>query len=81
MATLSTTGITGLVALSGYDGMIYATGWLVGLGLLTCSNPTEPVARSIEEFDLRLESLRQQSHIPALSVAIAQNQRIAWSQG
>jgi CubicO group peptidase (beta-lactamase class C family) len=60
---------------------VIATGWLVGLGLLTCSNPTEPVARSIEEFDLRLESLRQQSHIPALSVAIAQNQRIAWSQG
>lgn len=60
---------------------VIAVAWLVGLGLLACSNPTEPVARSIEEFDRRLESLRQQAHIPAISVAIAQNQRIAWSKG
>ena len=60
---------------------VIATGWLVGLGLLGCSKPTEPVARSIEEFAQRVESLRQQSHIPAISVAIAQNQRIAWSKG
>jgi CubicO group peptidase (beta-lactamase class C family) len=54
---------------------------LVFPALLACSNPTEPVARSIEEFDQRLESLRQQAHIPAISVAIAENQRIAWSKG
>ncbi len=30
MSAASFLGITGLVALSGYDGMIYATGWLVG---------------------------------------------------
>ena len=50
-------------------------------GLLTCSSPTEPVARSLEEFDRRLESLRQDAHIPAISVAIAVDQRVAWSRG
>ena len=30
MSAASFLGITGLVALSGFDGMIYATGWLVG---------------------------------------------------
>jgi cation/acetate symporter len=30
MSAASFLGITGLVALSGYDGMIYATGWIVG---------------------------------------------------
>lgn len=30
MSAASFLGITGLVALKGYDGMIYATGWLVG---------------------------------------------------
>lgn len=55
--------------------------WLAASGLLNCSSPTEPVARSIEEFDRRLESLREQSHIPAISAAIAENQRIAWSRG
>lgn len=30
---------------------------------------------------MRLESLRQQAHIPAISVAISENQRIAWSKG
>jgi len=50
-------------------------------GVYACSEPTEPVAGSIDEFDGRLESLRQQAHIPAISVAIAENQRIAWSKG
>ena len=54
---------------------------LVCWGVYACSEPTEPVAQSIEEFDGRLESLRQQAHIPAISVAIAENQRIAWSKG
>ena len=54
---------------------------LVCSGVYACSEPTEPVAQSIEEFDGRLESLRQQAHIPAISVAIAENQRIAWSKG
>src|SRR5512140_2052388 len=30
MSAASFLGIAGLVALKGYDGMIYATGWLVG---------------------------------------------------
>ena len=30
MSAASFLGISGLVALRGYDGMIYATGWLVG---------------------------------------------------
>src|SRR5512139_3055523 len=30
MSAASFLGISGMVALSGYDGMIYATGWLVG---------------------------------------------------
>ena len=30
MSAASFLGIAGLVALRGYDGMIYATGWLVG---------------------------------------------------
>jgi len=54
---------------------------LVCSGLLACSHGTEPVAHNVEEFDQRLESLRQQAHIPAISVAIAENQRIAWSKG
>ncbi|MEX2284405.1 MAG: serine hydrolase domain-containing protein [Gemmatimonadota bacterium] len=58
-----------------------AAAWLVGSGLLTCSPRTKPVAQSIEQFDRRLESLRQQSQIPAISVAIAKNQRITWSKG
>ena len=50
-------------------------------GVLACSNPTEPVARNIEEFEGRLESLRRQAHIPAISVAISHDQRIAWARG
>lgn len=34
MSAASFLGISGLVALSGYDGMIYATGWLVGWPIL-----------------------------------------------
>ena len=60
---------------------LVAVAWLASLGLLACSDPTEPVAQNIEEFDSRLESLRQQAHIPAISVAISENQRIAWSKG
>jgi len=60
---------------------VVAVAWLVGSGLLACSDSTDPVAQSVEEFDRRLESLRQQAHIPALSAAIAENQRIAWSKG
>lgn len=60
---------------------VVGVAWLFSSGVLSCSNPTEPVARSMEEFDSRLESLRQQSHIPAISVAIVQDQRIAWSKG
>src|SRR5262245_37514874 len=51
------------------------------LGLLACSNPFEPVAQNIDEFDRRLEALRQKAHIPAISVAIAKDQHIAWSKG
>jgi CubicO group peptidase (beta-lactamase class C family) len=58
-----------------------AAGWLLGFALLTCSSATEPAPRSIEEFDRRLESLREQAHIPAISAAIARDQRIAWSKG
>lgn len=60
---------------------IVAMAWLAGSSALSCSSATEPVARSIEEFDRRLETLRQQSHIPAISVAIAKDQRVAWSKG
>ena len=60
---------------------IVAVAWLAGSGLLACSHPTKPVVQSIEEFDQRLESLRQQAHIAGVSVAIAENQRIAWSKG
>ena len=60
---------------------LIAVAWLASWGVFACSNPTEPVARSIEEFDRRLESLRQQSHIPAISVAISEHQRVAWSRG
>jgi CubicO group peptidase (beta-lactamase class C family) len=60
---------------------VVAVAWLASSVLPGCSSPSEPVAQSIEEFDRRLESLRQQSHIPAISVAIAENQRVAWSKG
>ena len=60
---------------------IVAAVWLVGSSALSCSNATEPVAQSIAEFDQRLETLRQQSHIPAISVAIAKNRRVVWSKG
>jgi CubicO group peptidase (beta-lactamase class C family) len=53
---------------------------LIGAGALACSNPEEP-ARSIQEFEERLESLRREARIPAISVAIAHTQRIAWSRG
>ena len=53
----------------------------ISLVVITCSSPTEPVAQNIQEFDQRLESLREQAHIPAISVAIAQNQRVVWSKG
>ncbi len=54
---------------------------LVCSALLTCAKVTEPVAQNVEEFDRRLESLRQEAHIPAISAVIAQDQRIAWSKG
>jgi CubicO group peptidase (beta-lactamase class C family) len=60
---------------------VVAVGWLVCSSLLACSSATERVAQSMEEFDRHLESLRQQSHIPAISVAIAENQRIVWARG
>lgn len=55
--------------------------WLFGGGEFACSRATEPVARSIGEFEKRLESLRQQAHIPAVSVAIAEKERIVWAKG
>jgi CubicO group peptidase (beta-lactamase class C family) len=61
--------------------VVIAIACVAGLGSLACSKPTEPVAQSIGEFDQRLESLRQQAHIPAISVAISQDQRLAWSKG
>jgi len=61
--------------------LVVAAVSLVLSGVLTCSSPSEPVAQSVEEFDRRLESLREQAHIPAISVAIAENQRVAWSKG
>lgn len=60
---------------------LVAAAFVLGAGLLACSSSTEPVARNLEEFDRRLESLRQQAHIPAISVAIAEHQRLAWSKG
>jgi CubicO group peptidase (beta-lactamase class C family) len=59
---------------------VFAVAALIGSGVLTCSNPTEPAARNINEFDRRMEALRQQAHIPAVSVAIADSQR-TWSKG
>ena len=50
----------------------------------TCSqrqSAMDPVVRSVPEFDARLESLRQSTNIPAISVAIVAEQRIAWSKG
>ena len=55
--------------------------YLLAAGRLACSNPSEPVARNIEEFEGRLESLRREARIPAISVAISHDQRIAWSKG
>lgn len=60
---------------------VVAVALLASSGLLACSKTTEPVAQSIDEFDRRMESLRQQAHIPAISVAISENQRLAWSKG
>src|SRR6185436_14489390 len=45
------------------------------------SNPAEHVAASITEFDARMEALGTAAHIPSMSVAIAKDQRIAWSKG
>jgi CubicO group peptidase (beta-lactamase class C family) len=38
-------------------------------------------ATSIPEFETRLEELRAQSHIPAITAVIAQGQTIAWVRG
>ena len=48
MSAASFLGIAGLVALRGYDGMIYATGWLVGWPALMFLN-AEPV-RNLGKF-------------------------------
>jgi cation/acetate symporter len=48
MSAASFLGITGLVALRGYDGMIYATGWLVGWPALMF-RITEPL-RNLGKF-------------------------------
>ena len=55
---------------------------LLALSLSACSSPTplEPVT-SLAEFDDRLETLRDDSHIPAISVAIARDQSIVYSRG
>jgi CubicO group peptidase (beta-lactamase class C family) len=55
----------------------------VMLGYLPPESPAAPSAavRSLEEFDHRMESLRRNSNIPAISVAIAADQRIAWAKG
>ncbi len=39
------------------------------------------VAHTLEEFDQLMDSLRQHSHVPAVSVAIAANDRVVWSKG
>ena len=37
MSAASFLGIAGLVSLSGFDGLIYSTGWLVGWPVACCS--------------------------------------------
>jgi CubicO group peptidase (beta-lactamase class C family) len=47
--------------------------------LSSCGGSTAP-ARSIEEFEDRLENLRTSSHIPAITAVIAKGQEIAWAK-
>jgi CubicO group peptidase (beta-lactamase class C family) len=42
---------------------------------------TEPVIRSISDFERRIEALRVGAEIPAVSAAIASGGRIVWSKG
>ena len=57
--------------------------WVVFLaGFAACSRATtEPVARTIAEFEERLETLRAQARIPAISAAIVEDGSVAWSKG
>jgi CubicO group peptidase (beta-lactamase class C family) len=60
--------------------------WLVaatcGFALVACgSGSITAPASSISEFEQRLEALRSSSHIPGISVVIANGQRIVWSKG
>lgn len=62
------------------------TVWLVRMVMLLFLRfelPASPVlvAHSLEDFDNLIESLRRHSNIPAVSVAIAANQRIVFAKG
>jgi CubicO group peptidase (beta-lactamase class C family) len=52
------------------------------LSLFGCGDSVfGPPARDITEFEARLEKLRADSHIPAISVAISKGQQIVWTKG
>ena len=74
--------IAGLVALRGYDGMIYATGWLVGWPALMFLL-AEPV-RNLGKYtfaDVVALSLTRPKRLSARDAAAAKARRSSWSQG
>lgn len=59
---------------------VYASA-LVLAALVGCSKSVEPTARSLTEFEDRLESLRAANRIAGISAAITSTDRIAWTKG
>ena len=57
--------------------MLISVLFLAGCGLATGSGP----ARTVPEFETRLETLRRDLQIPGMSAAIASGQRIVWARG
>ena len=54
---------------------------LTAAASVACGSATEPVAKTLPEFEARLETLRVQSRIPGMSAAIVEGGAVAWSKG
>ncbi len=76
MSAASFLGISGMVALSGYDGMIYATGWLVGWPVLLflIAEPLRNIGKytfaDVLAYRLQQRTIRIASSIGGLSTLI-----------
>lgn len=69
-------------SMSGAKGFNRTLTGCFGLALMAgcASNVTEP-AKSIADFEQRLDGLRSSAHIPGMSAAIVRGQEIVWARG